>query len=50
MCQPHQELPGWSVEWGEGDKFVCSEGAQLVPAEVLYNAVPDDDLHDLAAD
>ena len=35
-CQPNQELPGWSVEWGEGDQFVCGEGAQLVPAEVLY--------------
>jgi len=35
-CQPHQELPGWSDDWGQGHKFVCPGGAKLVPAEVLY--------------
>ena len=43
-CQPYKELPGWnnggSGKFGlvgsEGGKFVCQEGAKLVPAEAIF--------------
>ena len=35
-CQPYQDLPGWSDDWGQADKFVCPGKSKLVPAEVMY--------------
>jgi len=35
-CQPYQELPAWSTEWGQEEVFLCKNGGTLVPAEILY--------------
>jgi len=35
-CQPYQELPSWSTDWGQEEIFQCSNGGTLVPAEILY--------------